>query len=158
MQISILPEPTPAFEALVNTHTDFCDGTAPAESCHRLPVSRLFTPEITIWVAHEGDEMIGMGAVKVLDAANGEVKSMHTRAAARGKGVARAILSHIVAFSRAKGLTHLWLETGVHPDFKPAHALYQASGFVLTGPFGDYVLDPHSVFMTLDLTTKEVAA
>lgn len=158
MRIDILPAPTPAFESLVNTHTDFCDGTAPAESCHRLPVSRLFTPDITVWVAHEGDALIGMGALKQLSPTEGEVKSMHTRQAVRGKGTARAILRTIVTAARDKGLTRLSLETGTNPLFNPAVALYRAEGFTDCAPFGDYVLDPHSLFLTLDLTTAEAPA
>lgn len=151
MQITILPAPTEAFEDLVNTHTDFCDGTAPAESCHRLPVSRLFTPDITVWVVHEDEALIGMGAMKQLDACNAEIKSMHTRAIARGKGTAAKLLDTIERTARAKGLKALWLETGVHPDFTAARALYQRHGFTECAPFGDYVLDPHSVFMTKSL-------
>ncbi|CUH75313.1 GNAT family N-acetyltransferase [Tropicibacter naphthalenivorans] len=155
MQINILPAPTPAFEALVDTHTTFCDGTAPAESCHRLPVSRLFTPDITVWVVQEGETAIGMGALKQLSEDDGEIKSMHTRASARGQGIAKAMLGTIIAAAKAKGLKTLWLETGVHPDFAAARALYKAHGFTECAPFGDYVLDPHSVFMTKALEAAQ---
>ncbi|ETA50932.2 hypothetical protein P279_16930 [Rhodobacteraceae bacterium PD-2] len=158
MQIDVLTQPTPAFEALVETHTAFCDSTAPAESCHRLPVLRLFTPEITVWVAQEGGALIGMGALKVLSPTEGEVKSMHTRAEVRGRGAARAILRTILTAARAKGLPRLSLETGTHPAFAPAVALYRAEGFTETGPFGGYVIDPHSMFLTLDLTTAKEPA
>ena len=155
MEIAILPAPTPAFEALVDTHTDFCDTTAPPESCHRLPVSRLFTPDITVWTVVEKDDLVGMGALKELSETDGEIKSMHTRPVARGKGVARQILKTIVTEAKSRGYTDLWLETGVHPGFTPARALYQSHGFAECPPFGEYILDPHSVFMTLDLTKNE---
>jgi putative acetyltransferase len=164
MQIQILPAPTPAFEALVDRHVTFCDGTAPAESCHRLPVSALFTPEITMWTVSDGDTLLGMGAMKALselgrseagDVKHGEIKSMHTTAEARGKGVAKQILKTIIAEAKARNYEALWLETGVHPDFRPARALYAAHGFTECPPFGDYILDPHSVFMTLDLSKEE---
>ncbi|MBP0482503.1 GNAT family N-acetyltransferase [Sagittula salina] len=151
MHLDIIPAPFPAFEALVDTHVAFCDGTAPVESCHRLPVSALFAPEITVWGAFEDGALIGIGALKQLSAADGEIKSMHTLATARGKGAARAILCAIIDTARQRGLTALWLETGVHPDFAAARALYAAHEFVETVPFGDYVPDPHSTFMTLDL-------
>ncbi|WP_420569267.1 GNAT family N-acetyltransferase [Thalassovita sp.] len=155
MELAILSAPTPAFEALVNAHTDFCDTTAPPESCHRLPVSRLFTPDLTVWTVMEQDDLIGMGALKELSDTDGEIKSMHTRSAARGKGVARKILRTILTEAKSRGYTGLWLETGVHPGFNAARALYQSHGFAECPPFGDYALDPHSVFMTLDLTKNE---
>ncbi|MFD1341477.1 GNAT family N-acetyltransferase [Litorisediminicola beolgyonensis] len=158
LHIDILPEPTPAFAELVEAHVAFCDGTAPAESCHRLPVSALFTPDITIWVAREGDQLIAMGALKALSERDGEIKSMHTRAACRGRGAGRAILATIIREARSRGLTALWLETGTHPDFAGARALYAAYGFTECPPFGAYVTDPHSLFLTLELTTTKEPA
>jgi len=35
--------------------------------------------------------------------------------------------------------------------FEPARRLYAASGFSYCEPFGDYVKDPNSVFMTIEL-------
>lgn len=155
--IETLTAPTTAFADLVETHTSFCDGTAPPDSCHRLPISALFTPDLTVWTARNGDTLLGMGALKALSDTQGEIKSMHTRAAARGKGIARTLLGTILTEARRRGYTGLWLETGVHPDFASARALYSAFGFTQTGPFGDYIHDPHSVFMTLDLTVDSKA-
>ena len=154
--IEKLHAPTEAFVALVDTHTAFCDGTAPAESCHRLPVDALFVPEVTVWAAYDAGEMIGMGALKALSPTEGEVKSMHTRASARGKGVAKSMLSVIVAEAKAQGMDRISLETGAHADFAAARAMYARAGFAECPPFGDYVVDPHSIFMTL--TLKEEAA
>lgn len=154
--IEKLHAPTEAFAALVATHTAFCDGTAPAESCHRLPVDALFVPEVTVWAAYDAGEMIGMGALKTLSPTEGEVKSMHTRASARGKGVAKSMLSVIVAEAQAQGMDRITLETGAHADFAAARGMYARAGFAECPPFGDYVLDPHSIFMTL--TLKEEAA
>jgi len=81
----------------------------------------------------------------------GEIKSMRVDDRHRGAGIGRALLRHIVADARERGYESLWLETGTPPDFLPAQALYAAEGFVECGPFGDYVDDPFSVFMTLDL-------
>lgn len=158
MRIAIIPSPTPAFEALVDTHVTFCDGTAPAESCHRLPVSALFAPDITVWGAFDGDTLLAMGAMKELSPTDGEIKSMHTYKTARGMGTGRMILNAILAEARARGYGALWLETGVHPDFTAARAMYAANGFTETEPFGSYKLDPHSVFMTLDLSRAGAAA
>ncbi|MCB1333373.1 MAG: GNAT family N-acetyltransferase [Roseivivax sp.] len=157
--IRTIGAPTPDFEALVDTHTTFCDGTAPAESCHRLPVSALFGPGLTVWTVTAADgALVGMGALKALPGGDGEVKSMHTRQSVRGQGVARAMLETILAEGARRGYGALWLETGAHPDFAPARRLYAAHGFVETGPFGSYRPDPHSVFMTRRLDVMEPAA
>lgn len=147
--------PTPALEALVAVHSAFCDGTAPPESCHRLPVAALFAPDITVWGAFDGGTLTGIGALKALSATAGEIKSMHTEAKARGQGVAGRILGAILAEAIRRRYDALWLETGVHPDFGPARAFYAQNGFTETGPFGGYVPDPHSLFMTKSLTYPE---
>lgn len=64
-----------------------------------------------------------------------------------GRGIGRAILEHLVAEARARGLTSLWLETGSTPAFVPALALYESAGFAYCGPFEGYVEDPFSRFM-----------
>ena len=79
---------------------------------------------------------------------------MHTAPAASRKGVGSAILQHIIAFARSRGISRLSLETGSWEYFRPAVALYRSHGFVEYQPFADYVEDPNSIFMTLDLRNK----
>jgi putative acetyltransferase len=76
---------------------------------------------------------------------------MRMDAAARGRGFGRLLLEHVAAEARARGYTRLSLETGAEDFFRPARALYRSHGFVETGPFADYVLDPNSVYFTLEL-------
>jgi putative acetyltransferase len=94
---------------------------------------------------------LGIGALKRLSADHGEVKSMHTAQSVRGRGVGSAILRYIIATARARGMSRLSLETGSWAYFRPAHALYASHGFVECPPFADYVSDPNSIFMSLDL-------
>ena len=124
--------------------------TAPG-SAHALDLSGLQAPEVTFWSAWEGETLAGVGALKQLSADHGEVKSMHTAEAMRRRGVGSAILRHIIASARARGMSRLSLETGSWPYFAPARALYARHGFVECPPFGDYRPDPNSVFMTLAL-------
>jgi len=124
--------------------------TAPG-SDHALDVAGLQAPGISFWTILEGDTLLGCGALKRLSADHGEVKSMHTAQAVRRKGVGSAMLRHIVATARARGMARLSLETGSWDYFRPAWGLYARHGFVECAPFADYVLDPNSVFMTLDL-------
>jgi putative acetyltransferase len=124
--------------------------TAPG-SAHALDLAGLQAPGISFWTVWDGDALLGCGALKRLSADHGEVKSMHTVLAVRRQGIGSAMPRHIVATARARGMSRLSLETGSWDHFVPARALYARHGFVECGPFADYVLDPNSVFMTLDL-------
>ena len=127
--------------------------TAPG-SAHALDLAGLKTPDITFWSAWESDDLAGVGALKRLSASHGEVKSMHTAQAVRRKGIASAMLRHIIASARSAGMARLSLETGAWDYFRPARAFYASHGFVECPPFADYVLDPNSVFMSLDLRSQ----
>ncbi len=133
---------------LLRYHFDKCHEVTPKCSAHVFTVEKLAAPEIDFWAAWDGEALLGTGAMKPLDATHGEVKSMHTSEAARRRGVGSAILRHIIETSRARGLQRLSLETGSFGYFEPAVALYKAHGFVECPPFGDYRLDPNSVFLT----------
>lgn len=134
--------------ALLRHHFDMCHAVTPPGSAHVFSLDKLRQPGIDFWAAWQGDTLLGTGAMKPLDAHHGEVKSMHTAEAARRKGVGSALLLHIIATSRARGLTRLSLETGSFGYFAPAVALYKSHGFSECPPFGDYRPDPNSVFLT----------
>ena len=141
----------PEIRALLEAHLETMRSLSPPESIHALDLAGLRGPEITFWTVWDGATLVGCGALKHLSAADGEIKSMHTAKAHRGKGIAEAMLLHLLAASRAAGLTRLSLETGSQPGFAPARTLYAKHGFTKCGPFGDYHEDPNSVFMTLTL-------
>ncbi len=124
--------------------------TAPG-SAHALGVGGLKSPDIHFWSAWEGDCVIAVGALKRLSESHGEIKSMHTEQSHRRKGAGGAMLRHIIAAARQMGLSRLSLETGSWPFFNPARELYKRHGFAECPPFGSYVLDPNSVFMTREL-------
>ena len=141
----------PRIIALLKFHFDKCHEVTPPGSAHVFDPSRLAAPDIDFWAAWDGDSLLGVGAMKPLDATHGEVKSMHTAEAARRRGVASALLTHIITTSRARGLQRLSLETGSFGYFEPAVALYKSHGFTECLPFGDYRSDPNSVFLTRKL-------
>ena len=152
MIISIDDPARPDVRALLEEHLRHMYELSPPESVHALDVSTLQRPDITFWSVRDGDGLLlGCGALKELDARHGEVKSMRTPAALRRRGAGRAVLEHIVAVARERGYTRLSLETGSMEAFAPARRLYASYGFQYCEPFGDYVLDPNSVFMTLVL-------
>ena len=141
----------PRVVALLETHVTRARGETARGSGHALDPSGLRAPDVTFWSAWEGDTVVGVGALRRLSGDHGEVKSMHTAEAARGRGVGSAILRQIMAAARARGMSRLSLETGSWPYFVPARALYARHGFVECAPFGEYREDPNSVFMTLSL-------
>lgn len=136
---------------LVYTHLTRARAETAEGSAHALDLAALQSPDISFWTIWDGETLLGIGALKRLSADHGEIKSMHTVESARRRGTGRAMLNHIIAAARALGMSRLSLETGSSEYFKPAHALHRSSGFVECPPFADYVLDPNSVFMSLDL-------
>ncbi|GGO25026.1 GCN5 family N-acetyltransferase [Gemmobacter aquaticus] len=136
---------------LLRRHLDLMWASSPPESVHALDPSELAAPGIDFFTLREGAAVLGMGAVKKIDADHAELKSMHIVAEARGRGLARVLLDHLMAQARARGYTRLSLETGVEDVFTPARALYAAAGFVQCPPFEGYHDDPNSFFMTLSL-------
>jgi putative acetyltransferase len=137
---------------LLNHHFTTCHALTPKGSAHAVDLTGLQVPEISFYAAWDGDSLLGIGALKRLDINHGEIKSMHTVETARRRGVASAMLAHIIGEARRAGLSRLSLETGSFAYFAPAAALYRAFGFVDCPPFGNYKLDPNSMFLTLDLS------
>lgn len=137
---------------LLEEHLRNMHELSPPESVHALDLAALRRPEITFWTAWADDALLGCGALKELDPAHGEIKSMRTAATQRRMGVGRAMLEHIIAQARARSYTRLSLETGSQAAFAPARRLYERFGFVYCGPFADYAEDPNSLYMTRTLS------
>jgi len=139
-------------QALLAAHAQGMLASSPKDSCHFLDLSGLQTPDVSFWTIWEGDTLLGMGALKQLDATHGEIKSMRTAAEHLGKGAGTAMLRHIIDTARARGLTRLSLETGSTPPFEPALRLYERHGFTLCDAFaGSDNDDPFSRFLTITL-------
>jgi putative acetyltransferase len=136
---------------LLEAHLADMYATSPPESVHALLLSALKHPTITFWCAKEQDEVLGCIALKALETGHGEIKSMRTAESARNKGVASALLAHLLKVAHSREYHQLSLETGSMDFFIPARRLYEKQGFSHCEPFGDYQKDPNSVFMTLKL-------
>jgi putative acetyltransferase len=122
-----------------------------AEHAFALDASGLSAPTVTFWTAWHDEMLAGFAALKELDARNGEVKSMRAAPRARGTGVGRALLDHVIAAAKQRGYRRLSLETGTAALHAPAIALYRRAGFVSCEAFADYEPSPHNQFMRLDL-------
>ena len=141
----------PDLTMLMARHTANMHADTPPESIHMMDAGQLAVPEVAFYVLRDEGDAIGMGAFKRLDAALGEIKSMHVLTEYRGQGLSRLMLDHLMAEAGLTGITRLSLETGSQAMFEPARRLYSRAGFEYCPPFGDYVLDPNSVFMTRTL-------
>ena len=141
----------PQIRALLEEHLQNMHSLSPPESVHALDLEALRNPEISFWTVWSDRELLGCGALKQLDPSHGEIKSMRTAAAHRRKGVARAVLVHILGQARSRNYTRVSLETGSQAAFDPARRLYESFGFRYCPPFDGYIDDPNSKFMTLTL-------
>lgn len=151
MEIKVDDLSLPEVEELIMDHLRNMALHSPAESRHALNLDGLRQPEITFWSAWEGDEVVGCGALKELDARHGEIKSMKTSPLHLRKGVSKRVLQHIIDEARRRGYSRLSLETGSMAAFDPARRLYERFGFVYCKPFAQYKEDPNSLFMMIEL-------
>jgi putative acetyltransferase len=137
--------------ALLAYHRATMVADSPPCHAYALDVSALQTPDITVFSAWQDETLCGVGALRRLDAATGEIKSMRTHPDHLGKGVGSAVLAAITAEARAAGMGRLSLETGSGPAFEVALALYRRRGFRSGPAFGDYVGSDFNQFLHLDL-------
>jgi putative acetyltransferase len=140
----------PEVRTLLERHLTFCLSETPPEHSFALDVDALVQPGIAFFSYRDGDgTVLGVGAIKELGPADAELKSMHTAAEARGRGVGRAILDHLLSVARSRGYRRVSLETGTTPGFAAARALYTSVGFVPAEPFGDYARTEDNTFYEL---------
>lgn len=137
--------------ALLKHHLEEMHRCSPACKVHALPAERLADSHVTFFTARVAGELAAIGALRAIDMARGEIKSMRTVDAWRGKGAGKAMLGNLLTEARTRGYGWVGLETGRHPVFEPAHRLYAQHGFRECPPFGDYISDDFSLCMGLTL-------
>jgi len=143
---------------LLERHLAFAHANTPPEDVHALDLDGLLDPAVTFFSFRRDGELLGVGALRQLDRHHAELKSMHTAQAARGLGVGRAMLAHLIGVARERGCRRVSLETGSMDAFAPARSLYAGAGFRPCGPFGDYSPSGSSSFMTLSLDAPDSPA
>ena len=151
MKIKVDDLSHPEVIKLLRSHLQNLATLSPPESMHALGIEGLKKPDITFWSVWDGDELMGCGALKQLDPRHGELKSMRTAVAYLRRGVASRLVEYMIEEAKRRKYRRLSLETGAGTAFEPAHALYGKFGFQKCGPFGDYIEDPNSVFMTREV-------
>ena len=150
MEIVIATEKslTDELAQVLQAHWLFCTSSTPIEHVYALDASKLFSPDITVFSARIDGEIVGVGAIRKLDAHHAELKSMHTLAKSRGSGVGKAMVAHIEDFAKRSGIERISLETGTNETFRPARELYNSLGYESCEAFGDYVLSEDNTCMT----------
>ena len=146
--ITIEESLTDELAQILQAHWLFCTSSTPIEHVYALDASKLFSPDITVFGARIDGELVGVGALRRLDAHHAELKSMHTLAKSRGSGVGKAMVAHIEQFAKEQGVKRISLETGATEPFKPAHQLYESLGYQDCEAFGKYVLSEDNTCMT----------
>jgi putative acetyltransferase len=142
----------PDVRALLERHVVWAHGQTVPEDAHAMGADDLADPSVSFFSYRDDDgALLAVGALKPIDDEHAEVKSMHTVEAARGRGVGRAMVDHLVGVARDRGFRRVSLETGAMDAFVPARALYESAGFEPCEPFGDYRHSRNSVYLTLRL-------
>jgi putative acetyltransferase len=138
-------------DLLLSRHFADMRAGSPEESCHVMTSQALRTSGALLFAlrSHFG-EVCAVGALKPFEDGV-ELKSMHTAHEKRGLGYGGAVLHSLLETARSQGAKAAWLETGTHPSFAAARAMYRSAGFEECQPFGKYTPDPLSIFMVLNL-------
>jgi putative acetyltransferase len=149
--ISVDDPRAPDVRQMLEIHLVFARSQTPPEDAHALDADELMDTAVTFFSLRQDGVLLAVGALKRLDSEHAEVKSMHTIESARGRGLGRRMLEHLIAVARAEGYRRLSLETGSMAAFAPARTLYAGAGFRPCEPFGEYRVSPNSAYMTLTL-------
>src|SRR5262249_22898818 len=104
----------------LDRHLAFVLAQSPPEHSFALDAGELLDPAITLFAFRADDSVLGIGAIKRLGPHHAEIKSMHTAEAARGRGVGRAVLTHLLGVARGEGFRRVSLETGATAALAPA--------------------------------------
>jgi putative acetyltransferase len=150
-QIAVDDPRKPDVRALLARHLEFALAQTPPEHSFALGVDGLLDPAITFYSFRASGRLLGVGAIKRLSSQHAEIKSMHTAEAARGRGVGRALLAHLLEVARTRGFRRVSLETGTTAAYAAARGLYERAGFAPCGPFASYEPTRYNLFMTLEL-------
>lgn len=147
MNIEPLNPASPVAQALIAKSDAYMAALYPSESNHMESIQALALANVLFLGGYVEGELVACGAVKALadDGTYGEIKRVFVIETHRGKGLSKAIMERLEAHLRAHGIRVARLETGVkQPE---ALRLYTKLGYVERGPFGNYRIDPLSVFM-----------
>jgi putative acetyltransferase len=142
-------------QALLATHLALARDVTPPGHVHALDADGLLDPDVTLFSVRRNGMLLGVGALRRLDASHAELKSTHVSEAARSQGVGRALLDHLLTVAARQGYRRVSLETGTMEAFTPARRLYARAGFRPCEPFGEYTANPNSTCMTISIEPSD---
>lgn len=116
----------------------------PQESRHAFSVEKLLREGVAFFVTRSDGTPAGCGGIKLFGTEYGEVKRMYVRPEFRRLGLGKLMLDHLKGYARARQVGVLRLETGMYQA--DAIALYERYGFQRRPPFGEYRVDPLSLY------------
>ena len=141
----------PSVIALLKFHTRDMAKHSPDNTSYALDIDALKAADMTVFTIWDADNLAGCAALHDLGACTGEIKSMRTAAAYKGRGVGRQLLGRLINEAQRRGYSRLPLETGTTPLFHTAIAFYASHGFVLGEKFSDYIPSRYNIFMHLNM-------
>ena len=122
---------------------------SPEGSAHVLDITGLKDPSIKFWSLWEGDELMGVGAIKFLSKIHGEFKSIRINDKFKNKGYGLKVINHLIDEAKKLNIQQLSLETGAGNFFLNARKLFTKCGFKTCKPFSHYKKDVNSVYMSM---------
>lgn len=141
--VAIEPARQAQVVALLEEGDRFTLALYPAESCYLLNLDELERPGVSVFLARRKGVAVGMAALVDRGDGSAELKRMFVSETARGRGIARSILSAVEGYATASGIRVIQLETG--PLQVAAIAMYERTGYLRIPNFGQYMGDEFSV-------------
>ena len=141
----------PQVNELLRIHFIELRSVSPTSSTHVLDIPGLKDSTIRFWSLWDGENLVGCGALKILEKKHGEFKSIRVADKFRKNGMGEKIISHLIDQAKQIGIKKLSTETGSGEFFAPARKLFNKFGFKKSEPFAHYKVDPNSCYFTLDL-------
>jgi putative acetyltransferase len=138
----------PAISRLIDELDAYQSKLYPPESNHLDSRDALAGPNSLLVAAYDESGVCGIGAVKIF-VNYGEIKRVYVPAEKRGRGIAQLILKELEQFLLKSGIRCSRLETGIRQT--EAIDFYRKAAYVEIPPFGDYKIDPLSLFMEKEL-------
>ena len=136
---------------LLKKHFIELRSVSPEGSTHVLDIEGLKDPSIKFWSLWDTNELVGCGALKIIEKDHGEFKSIRVADKYRKSGMGEKIISHLIDQAKQIGIKKLSTETGAGEFFAPARKLFKSFGFKECGPFAHYKDDPNSCYYSVDI-------
>ena len=136
---------------LLNKHFVELRSVSPTGSTHVLDIAGLKDQTIKFWSFWNNNDLIGCGALKLLDKNHGEFKSIRVSDKFKKKRNGEKIINHLIEKSKKLQIKKISIETGTGNFFESARKLFNTTGFVPCSPFAHYKEDSNSCYYTKNI-------